>query len=120
MGTINKSKHIIEFEHLYKKGQTVWFLFNEKAKSGKVEIVEFNPDNGSVCYFVKEMGWFEEEDLFYSEKELEERTIERLQHNLAQERQRLTSYKLGVDNITKIIKKLESSPWLAKATNQDE
>jgi len=120
MSTINKSKHIIEFEHLYKKGQTVWFLLDDEARSGKVEIVSFDVDSGRVSYFIHELGWFEECNLFLSKADVELNIRDGLLNEIQQQEEVTKSFQYQIDRANKRIKELKSSPWLAKATNQDE
>lgn len=70
------SKHIIEFEHLFKKGQRVWFIDNEllsgpqRISSGKIRLIEFDPETCNVTYFISEFGYFDESKLFKSKAEL--------------------------------------------------
>lgn len=70
------SKHIIEFEHLYKKGQRVWFVDSdlrslpEKVCSGTIRLIEFDTETCNVTYFVNEYGYIDEDKLFKSKGEL--------------------------------------------------
>lgn len=113
------SKHIIEFEHLYKKGQTVW-IANDPVECAKVEIVEFDPESRSVSYFVKELGWFEECCLFASKKEAEDIIRNNTLEEIRQAENLVASYKNIIDRENKKIQKLKSSPWLAKETNREK
>lgn len=122
MSKIHKSKHVIEFEHLYKKGQKVYFARPKEDSSttttGTVEIIEFNPDNGSVCYFIKEEGWFEEDQLYKSVREVRLAKIKELEEQIAYARSEQFHLQRRLDTNKNYLKRLESSPWLTKATEK--